>query len=603
MPPRTLRTKSYSKSTPRAPFSSKNPYPLGDPSISDSLNVALAELELSYDASLGVIMGDAITSVPDNAKLGALKTHLRDLVKAFDRLIGIDHDLLEKVDDVLRERGEEVPENVTPAVETPRAASEDFEDAVSSFPEPQLETEVKKEVVDIPEELEEPVKPLETLPISLPEGALELGLYVDEGPPASEALMHEYLQKKYAVSVYPASDLADKLCGTIPDTDLSHLKPANQVQFATFATHIESFFRPFCEEDIAFLEKKAILPTNVSTNPNPHSNASSNMTLETSYDPSILPFLTPKLGRPYTEVWADEDSAPGAALVTRSFEAYVAKGSLSEVNDDNLDTDDVSVGALSSRLLSGLMGLDDFDQIEVKEEEAEGEEEEEEEEEEEGRAEVCSAHISADDEHTLAAPKPDYATLEQRLKRELKYVGVFLNEKESDDKKKKDEAIEDVWLEEMEDDEVCVELRKLQGQLKTVSKANNIRKRRLIPIIEEQIAWQEFISISEDLDKQIDQAYLKRIKVPKSKKKKLAPTQTPTALAHAVAKLAHEQAANSGMKALIDKKARWFDQIGPLFAATELMRRPPTESIFAGLDFEEEEEEEEDGGIDEVEAM
>ena len=89
----------------------------------------------------------------------------------------------------------------------------------------------------------------------------------------------------------------------------------------------------------------------------------------------------------------------------------------------------------------------------------------------------------------------------------------------------------------------------------------------MIPLVEEHIAYQEYCAILEDLDKQVDLAYMKRLKG-KGKKKRLD-VVTP-----------QQQALNSGLRALLEKRRRWIDNIGKLFPVAEKMKRVPSESIL-----------------------
>ena len=182
----------------------------------------------------------------------------------------------------------------------------------------------------------------------------------------------------------------------------------------------------------------------------------------------------------------------------------------------------------------------------------------------------------------------DYPSFEERLKRELKYVGIYMNLPRNEDSSGNDDPD---WVTGREDDEISGELRELQNELRLVTKKNIKRKAMLIPLVERQLAWQEYSSILDDLDKQVDQAYIKRIRVPKNKKKKLNISATTGSTSQAALQAAHQQAANSSLKSLLDKRQRWISKIGPLFDKPEVMKRLPKESVFRDLDQEEEEEE------------
>ncbi|CAI6794216.1 AIF_HP2_G0051930.mRNA.1.CDS.1 [Saccharomyces cerevisiae] len=181
----------------------------------------------------------------------------------------------------------------------------------------------------------------------------------------------------------------------------------------------------------------------------------------------------------------------------------------------------------------------------------------------------------------------DYPTFEERLKRELKYVGIYMNLPKDENNPNSDDPD---WVTGREDDEISAELRELQGTLKQVTKKNQKRKAQLIPLVERQLAWQEYSSILEDLDKQIDQAYVKRIRVPK-KRKKHHTAASNNVNTGTTSQIAQQKAANSSLKSLLDKRQRWINKIGPLFDKPEIMKRIPNESVFKDMDQEEDEDE------------
>ncbi|CCH62593.1 hypothetical protein TBLA_0H03120 [Henningerozyma blattae CBS 6284] len=182
----------------------------------------------------------------------------------------------------------------------------------------------------------------------------------------------------------------------------------------------------------------------------------------------------------------------------------------------------------------------------------------------------------------------DYQTLDDRLQNELKYVGIYLNLPRDENGHQR----EIDWVSGREDDEISAELRSLQKVLKQVSHRTKKRKKILQPIVKKRLAWQEYWNIKEDLDKQLDQAYIKRIRVPKKRKKHHS--STPNTTTHpSISHMAQQKAANSSLKSLIDKRSRWINKIGPLFDKEEVMLRIAKESIFSNMDEPEEEEDEE----------
>lgn len=149
--------------------------------------------------------------------------------------------------------------------------------------------------------------------------------------------------------------------------------------------------------------------------------------------------------------------------------------------------------------------------------------------------EDVATQLNTGEDYKLTTEVSDFHSIEERLKRELNYIGIFMNLPNSEEEAKNKLQINgrsvkkanngsiidsDEWIKNKEDDEVCAEIRSLQKELKEASVKNRKNKKRLIPIVEEQIAWQEYCTILDDLDKQVDQAYMKRLKA-KNKKKKV----------------------------------------------------------------------------------
>lgn len=420
---------------------------------------------------------------------------------------------------------------------------------------------------------------LQTLPA---EAIARLGLFSEENN-GLETHGKEWLKRKYGVASYPENDLQDLLPGPIPDTDFSKTKPpANQVQFTTFQTYLELFFRPFNPEDLDFLKEKHVMPTTAPFNDTK------------AYDPLVTPFLIPRLGSFYAESWSAEDAAMGAKLNSpypqpgAGPDAFAPRGLIDGLTDDKLYTEEVSCGPLSSRLLLAILcsegGEPAADAVKV----------------EEFADEMASSPPSRDtilerpiatqlnlnsDYFRATSDKSDYPLVEERLKRELKYIGIFMDMPHEEGKKKDVSILDsDDWIRGREDDEVCAEMRALQRELKEVAARNKQAKKRLVPILEEQLAYQEYCTILEDLDKQVDQAYIKRMRV-KNKKKK--------ALAAGAAESTPAPLATMGLRLLLDKRAKWINNIGKLFKPAEVMKRAPTESIFGGFVESEEEIEEE----------
>ncbi len=143
----------------------------------------------------------------------------------------------------------------------------------------------------------------------------------------------------YSVASFPESNLADLISGEPPDKDFSSAKPTNQINFSTFSSYIEPYFRPFTEEDLAFLRERGN---------------------------RVSPFAMPRRGkRHYTEIWAEEDGAmaidsspPPASSSAAGRDKHLPpnqpRGSIEGMDDDTGETDRLSVGPLLSRLLQAM---------------------------------------------------------------------------------------------------------------------------------------------------------------------------------------------------------------------------------------------------------
>lgn len=119
--------------------------------------------------------------------------------------------------------------------------------------------------------------------------------------------------------------------------------PSSQVQVTTFYTSIEPWLRPIKEEDIGFLEYAG---------------------------DDIEPFVMPKLGRHYTEVWEEEDvkaygcPLPGTAAMRAAARSHPATSSgplprwePSTLSDSDAVTEERGHGPLTERLITALISM------------------------------------------------------------------------------------------------------------------------------------------------------------------------------------------------------------------------------------------------------
>lgn len=248
----------------------------------------------------------------------------------------------------------------------------------------------------------------------------------------------------------------------------------------------------------------------------------------------LAPFIIPPLGTHYSELWNDpvEDTpAPKQELTQKPLE------SAEHLNDDNLQIDSVSCGPITSRVLSAFIKEDDSG---TKGDEIEGPEKEK--------------------ASRITAFRMDYAELEDKMIGELNFIGLI-------DSNPID------WSQ-TADDEISSNLRVLQGQLHIQSKLNAARKQRLMSLTTDEMAKDEYTTILDDLDKQVEQAFLKRTRSIKATKKKRNPGEKGVAVS--------KMSIGSNIRSLIEKRQKWIQRIGSI-CTTEPVTQ---DSIFADLDLD-----------------
>jgi len=243
------------------------------------------------------------------------------------------------------------------------------------------------------------------------------------------------------------------------------------------------------------------------------------------------------------------------------------RGSADGLRDEQLDTMDlVSAGPLAERVLSALVE----EKVTTEDKEAS---------EKEGDASnTTDATGTGGQSWRVAVSKADYASFEERLKGELKYIGLLTISEDGTINETDDGAIN--WNN-REDDEICQELRRLQKQLRQQSLENTARKLMLEKKVEEQLAYQEYANILEDLDKQVSDAFNKRTKSIKAKKKRSIGGAGGGSSAGAqgggfAGKSIEKPGIGDGAKAIIERRRRWVEKVGPVFRPIERFVRVPT---------------------------
>ena len=190
-------------------------------------------------------------------------------------------------------------------------------------------------------------------------------------------------------------------------------------------------------------------------------------------DPS--PFIVPPLGKPFQEQWQQQYGYVSNANAKSSV-AWTHAG-------------DQYKPTLKERLLSLLVdeGLPESQPMNIDEPL-----------EEQSMAEEPSFE-------QVPTPSTAYTHLDERLRQDLAASGF--------------DEFANCAVDYQEDDAICTELRSLQRQLQEQVAVNYYRKRKLSDIAKTKLAAQEFYSLLGDLDKQLEQVYLKRNKSGKKKKK------------------------------------------------------------------------------------
>ncbi|KAF2707274.1 hypothetical protein K504DRAFT_411344, partial [Pleomassaria siparia CBS 279.74] len=368
-------------------------------------------------------------------------------------------------------------------------------------------------------------------------------------------MSEDEIKEIYCVSQYPPDDLHDRTPGTPPDCDFSNAKPTNQVNASVFANYVEPYIRPLTEEDMAFLKERG---------------------------DRIGPFVLPRRGqRHYKDIWADEDGAMHIDTNDHRLPPNEPRGNFDNMSDDYLETDEISTGPLLSRMMailrpegrgnvnssSELNGVN-LDAMDI----------------DEGNGIGASADFgnpnfvpAATQLSELLQPswrapgvnnRTDYANLDERLMMELKHYGLL-----------SDADAEGTAYDSHFDDEVAARLRFLQSELRKQSIVNGARKQRLLELTEERMAQQEYNTIADDLDNQLNAAYLKRNRnIGKGKKQ----TKRPGGAGGGSHPVPNAGISRPGVgepiRILMERKFHWNNTIGPVvhLGKTGL----PTETIF-----------------------
>ncbi|KAJ7700809.1 histone acetyltransferases subunit 3-domain-containing protein [Mycena rosella] len=347
--------------------------------------------------------------------------------------------------------------------------------------------------------------------------------------------------------------------------DFSKLKQPAQTPVSTFYTSIEPYIRPIREEDVGFLEHTG---------------------------DEVEPYVMPKLGRHYLDVWAEQDAAmlgaalpPGAGMMRDAppdaFAPPTPKWDPSTLMEADLATEARGHGPLTERVLSALLPMGDatvWKGVKAAEDAMEGRP---------GGSGAAAARKE----------KMNVSDLESRIRDTMRYHGLLDMPPDYSEKV---------------DDPIATALRHAQRELRTVVATNKARKARLAGIARDRLGHQEYLELRDSIDRNIGTAYTKLQKKnePKvsKKKKKLGgeasaagtpvpgeagpppPPPCPAALGLGPDE-DNRLVVTEQLRQLVDTRRQWVDTVGGVFDLKQLERPGsmwgfPETSVYEGVEDE-----------------
>ncbi|KAJ7491039.1 histone acetyltransferases subunit 3-domain-containing protein [Mycena latifolia] len=346
--------------------------------------------------------------------------------------------------------------------------------------------------------------------------------------------------------------------------DFSKSKQPTQTPVSTFYTSIEPYIRPIREEDVGFLEHTG---------------------------DEVEPYVMPKLGRHYLDVWAEQDAAMlGAALPAGAgqmrdappdaFAPPAPKWDPSTLGEADLTTEARGHGPLTERVLSALLPMTDatvWKGVKAAEDAMEG-------------RPGGSAAAAARKE------KMNVSDLEARIRDTMRYHGLLELPPDYSEKV---------------DDPIATALRHAQRELRTVVATNKARKARLATIARDRLGYQEYLELRDSIDRNIANTFTKLQKKdgPKvsKKKKKLGdasaagtpvpgegsagpppPPPCPAALGLGPDD-DNRLVVSEQLRQLVETRRQWVDAVGGVFEQKQ-RERPgsmwgfPETSVYEGVD-------------------
>ncbi|KAF9464531.1 histone acetyltransferases subunit 3-domain-containing protein [Collybia nuda] len=337
--------------------------------------------------------------------------------------------------------------------------------------------------------------------------------------------------------------------------DFSKSKQPAQILVTSFYSSIEPWLRNIREEDVGFLEYTG---------------------------DEVEPYIMPKLGRHYTEIWEDQDAGllPPTVLgdteaPSSNFAAPVPKWDPSTLMEPDLVTEERGHGPLTERVISALLPIPDitvWKGVKAAEDAMEGRP---------GGSGAAAARRE----------KMNVSDLETRIRDTMRYHGLL-------------DGMPDYT--EKVDDPIATALRHAQRELRTVVATNKARKERLVAIARDRLGYQEYLDLRESIDKNITNTFgkLQKKDGPKIGKKKKKITDTngdgngsttgPVPCPAALGMTPDEENklhVNDQLQHLVEVRRDWVREVGSEFEAIQEMYPGrlwgfPLESVYQGIDEE-----------------
>ncbi|WFD35367.1 Transcriptional regulator [Malassezia cuniculi] len=303
-----------------------------------------------------------------------------------------------------------------------------------------------------------------------------------------------------------------------------------QVPISTFYNHVDAYFKPVTEDDLAWLSGS-------------------------TDDPG--PFVVPEKGPPYRQVWEREDAEllgqkpppvrpettgppPGAAL------------SLGELGDEHMHNQRAWVGPLVERLAAAVRSTS-TEESKAGRTGAGGSGS--------GSGHAAGAFTSSGSGNGASAPllpPPDV------------HKNLVEAETAAEDACTQLGLLDGVFRpSEAADDAVTTSLRRAQELLREQMQLNSQRKARLFHAAVERLAYQDYQACLQTVEREIENGWTKRqrqLRAPGAKKRRTEPTQLPESLVAALA-----------------RRRQLKEAFEPLFTRLQHACTAPAESIYQGL--------------------